>query len=271
MMQLEAAAGRPIAAPVARRSGPLRGVAFQRRLGELSAASDRVWLLALSVGLGFTLIAAYAVPFSSAGNFWAWAGLLIRGSLYLWAGDALRGRGGETLRRLFALGIVAGLFELLVDWGLVHWVHNGRLVYLTGKDVVLLASPVWMPLAWACVIVELGYPALRLYALLRRPLVATLCAAVAAGVTIGFYEYFAYRAQWWLYQPANAMLGAHCTLFIPFGELLMFLPILPIAAGAIGDEERPVARAIVGGARFAAAIAVGYALAYLLLEVGRPV
>jgi hypothetical protein len=244
--------------------------AFERRLRELSMASDAVWLVGLVVGLGLTLVAAYVTPFSAAGNLWAWAGLLIRASLYLWAGDALRGRGGETLRRLFAMGIVGGFFELPVDFALVHWVRNGRLVYLTGHDVVLLASPVWMPLAWAAIVVELGYPALRLFALLRRPAVATLVTALGAGVTIGFYELFAYRAQWWRYEPANAMIGAHCTLYIPLGELLMFLPILPIAAGAVGDEERPIARAVVGGARFAVAIAVGYGLAYALLEAGRP-
>jgi hypothetical protein len=249
----------------------LHNPGFQRRLAELSRSSDLVWLVAMSVGLGFTLIAAYVVPFTPEGNFWAYAGLLIRSSLYLWSGDALRGRGGETLRRLFAMGVVAGLFELLVDWGLIHWVHNGRLVYTTGSDVVLLASPIWMPLAWACVIVELGYPAIRLYSLFGKPLLATLATAVGAGVTVGFYEYFAYRAQWWSYEPANAMIGEHCALFIPLGELFMFLPILPIAAGVLADEERPVGRAVVGGARFASAIAVGYALAYLLLEAGRPV
>jgi|CXWL01.1.fsa_nt_gi hypothetical protein len=247
----------------------LDNTGFQNRLRELSTSSDLTWFVAMNVGLGFTLVAAYVVPFSPEGNFWAWAGLLVRASLYLWSGDALRGRGGETLSRLFAMGLVAGMFELLVDWGLVHWVHNGRLTYTTGSDVVLLASPIWMPLAWACVIVELGYPAIRLYALLRRPALATLVTAIGAGVTVGFYEYFAYRAQWWRYEPANAMIGDHCALFIPLGEVLMFLPILPIAAGLLGDEERPVARAVVGGARFAAAIAVGYTLAYLLLEAGR--
>jgi hypothetical protein len=42
-------------------------------------------------------------------------------------------------------------------------VSNGRLVYLTENDIVLLGSPVWMPLAWACVIVEISYPAIRLF------------------------------------------------------------------------------------------------------------
>lgn len=250
---------------------------FLRRIDELTPRSDLVWFLALNVGLGFTLVAAYVFPFSPEGKFWAYAGLFIRASAYLWSGDALRGRGGETLRRLFEMGLVAGTFELLVDWGLVHWVSNGRLVYLTENDVVLLASPVWMPLAWACVIVELGYPALRLFGLFRRrmtaaaPVVATLIAAVGAGITVGFYEYFAYRASWWKYERANAMIGDYCALFIPVGEFLMFLPILPIAAAVLRDDDRPVARAVVGGIRFAAAIAAGYTIAYLLLEAGRPV
>ena len=141
---------------------------FDRALDELSPASDRVWLLGLTTGLGFTLIAAYPFAHTASGVFWAYAGFLIRGGLYLWAGDALRGRGGDTIETVFRFGLVAGLLEILVDWGLIHWVPTGRLVYLTGNDVVLLGSPIWMPLAWACVIVELGYPALRGYGILRR-------------------------------------------------------------------------------------------------------
>ena len=249
---------------------------FLRRLGELSAASDLIWLIAMSVGLGFTLIAAYLFPFSPSGKFWAYAGLFIRASLYLWSGEAWRGRGGETLSGLFKLGMVAGIFELLIDWWLIHWISNGRLVYLTETDVVLLGSPVWMPLAWACVIVELGYPAIRLFGILKgrirtrtAALVASFIAASAAGLTVGLYEYFAYRASWWKYEKANVMIGDFCALYIPLGEFFMFLPVLPITARALSRDDRPVASAIAGGTQFAAAIAIGYALAYLLLEVGR--
>jgi len=178
--------------------------------------------------------------------------------------------------RLFALGLVAGAFELPVDWALIHWVRSGQLVYLTGNDVVLLGSPIWMPLAWACVIVELGYPALRLFGLWRARLgdrtaaiMVTLVVAVAAGNTVGFYEYFAYRAGWWKYLPAHAMLGGFCALYIPLGEFLMFLVILPIAALAVGEESRPRTAAIAAGVRFAIAIAAGYGVAYALLEGGR--
>jgi len=111
---------------------------FQQRLHELSPSTDRVWLFGLATGLTLTLVAAYPFAHTPSANFWAYTGLLIRGCLYLWAGDALRGRGGETLGTLFRVGIVAGLLEIIVDWGLIHWVPTGRLVYLTGHDVVLL-------------------------------------------------------------------------------------------------------------------------------------
>ncbi len=258
--------------------GPLERPGFLARLAQLSPASDRAWLAALLTGLAFTLIAAYGFPYpqSTSGKFWAYFGLLIRGAIFLAAGERLRGRGGETLSRLFALGLVAGGFELPIDWALIHWVGSGRLVYLTGNDVVLLGSPVWMPLAWACVIVELGYPALRLFGLWRERMgrrvaavLTTLIVAIAAGNTVGFYEYFAYRAGWWKYLPAHAMLGEFCALYVPLGEFLMFLVILPVAARVVGEESRPHAAAIAGGVSFAGAIAAGYGIAYALLEAGR--
>jgi hypothetical protein len=247
---------------------------FDRRLDELSSSSDRLWLLALSTGLTFTLIAAFPFAHTRSGIFWAYAGLLIRGGLYLWAGDALRGKGGEAIETLFRVGLVAGLFEILVDWALIHWVSTGKLVYLSGNDVVLLGSPIWMPLAWACVIVELGYPALRGYGILRHrasrasvAVTVSVTVGVLAGLTVGFYEYFAYRAGWWKYEPAHVMLGGFCAVYIPVGEFFMFLPVLPIMARALARTENRRAAMLESGALFAAAIAGGYALAYWLLEL----
>lgn len=254
-------------------TGALGDPRVERALDELSSASDRVWLAALSTGLGLTLVAAYPFAHTPSGVFWAYAGLLIRGGLYFWSGDALRGRGGETIETMFRIGLVAGLLEILVDWALIHWVPTGQLVYLTGNDVVILGSPIWMPLAWACVIVELGYPALRGYALLRRrmpPRTAAVAVSIAigllAGVTVGFYEYFAYRANWWKYEPARVMIGDFCALYIPVGEVFMFLAVLPIAAHALAQPDRRQKAVIESGALFGVAIAGGYLLAYLALE-----
>ena len=54
-----------------------------------------------------------------------------------------------------------------------------------------------------------------------------------AGVTVGFYEYFAYRANWWKYEPARVMLGDFCAVYIPVGEFFMFLPVLLIEGGDV--------------------------------------
>jgi hypothetical protein len=86
-------------------------------------------------------------------------------------------------------------------------------------------------------------------------------------VTVGFYEYVAYRANLWRYEKANVMLGDSYALYIPFGEFLMFLAILPIGARVLSMNHRRQTAFIEGGAAFALAIALGYALAYFLLEV----
>ena len=144
----------------------------------------------------------------------------------------------------------------------------------TGNDVVVLGSPIWMPLAWACVIVELGYPAVRLYGIARRRMTPVSAAAVVsvgigvlAGITVGFYEYFAYRANWWKYEPARVMIGEFCAVFIPLGEFFMFLPAIPIMARALVRPDRRTAAALESGGLFAVSIAMGYAVAYVLLEV----
>jgi hypothetical protein len=148
---------------------------------------------------------------------------------------------------------------------------RGNLLYITVNDVVLLGSPIWMPVAWAAVITELGYPAVRLYGFLTtvRPAAAlwqsTLAICVAAGITVGLYEYFAYKSGWWRYAPARAMIGHYCALYIPVGEAIMFIPILPIAAHALSDEKQSIAAIIESGVTFALSIAVGYAIAYFIL------
>ena len=66
------------------------------------------------------------------------------------------------------------------------------------------------------------------------------------------------------------MIGDYCALYIPLGEAFMFAALLPIATRTLArTDKQPMAAAIEGGTLFAAAIALGYALAYTLLEVGR--
>ena len=204
----------------------LEQLAVAERLGQLDRASDRVWAVALTTGLVCTLIAAYGFPYpvSASGKFWAYAGLLVRASLYLWAGESLAGRGGETLARLFRMGLVAGAFELLVDWWLIHGVSSGRLIYMTGNDVTLLGSPIWMPLAWEIVAVQFGYIGVRLFE--WRPVWGLLLAGLLGAINIPFYEEMARQVKWWKY--SNCQMFLHTPYYIILGEfgIVLMLAIL---------------------------------------------
>lgn len=251
---------------------------FLRRVDELSRSSDMVWLASMIIGLGCTVFTSILWPFSPAGKFTVYLIILIRIALYMWGGEALKGKGGEVLGGMFKIGVVAGMFELLVDWGLIHWITNGRLIYLSGNDVVLLGSPVWMPFAWATVIADLGYLVLRIFGALKKSMssqasyfTGSIIIGALAGPMIAVYEYFAYMCGWWKYEPANAMLGDYCALFIPAGEIIMFFFLLPIISRVFSREELKSDAFISAGVKFACCIAVGYTISYLLLEFGRAV
>src|SRR5512140_2131476 len=119
---------------------------------EFSGKTDLVWLAGNASALGATFIAAQWM--AADGQFWIYATVLSRVLLYAAAG---RREGCGIFRELLSMGLVAGFVELLADYFLVHWTRSGQLVYTTHGDVVLLASPIYMPFAWACVIVEFGY------------------------------------------------------------------------------------------------------------------
>ena len=55
---------------------------------------------------------------------------------------------------------------------------------------------------------------MRLYSLFRGApwgaWAASLVGGLTAGVFIGLYEYFAFRAGWWKYEPARVMIGPYC-------------------------------------------------------------
>ena len=63
------------------------------------------------------------------------------------------------------------------------------------------------------------------------------------------------------------MIGDFCALYIPLGEFLMFVPVVLIVAPALANDERSTSKVIRAGVWFAISIAIGYAIAYGLLEM----
>jgi hypothetical protein len=260
---------------------------FLKQLEKLSPQSDRVLIATAVIGTGCEILAGYFHPTS--GKFWVYFALICACSLFIWAQEALRDQGGRVIGRIFFMGVVAGTIELLVDWVLIHGVQNGKLHYvgLQGNgpepvnDVVLLGSPIWMPLSWACLITNLGYFSVRLYGVTQRRLGArfaavfvSLATGIVAGAILSFNESHANAAQWWQYDTAVHMLYRgtpwQVPLCIPLGECFQFLALFPIIAFALRwDEDEPTKGVLAGGFLFGIAIAAGYTLAYMLLEFGR--
>jgi Domain of unknown function (DUF6989) len=226
--------------------------------------TDRVWLTGNVIGLGLAFIAAFLAP--RHGLAFAYLAVMLRLALY--ARAATR-PAGEYFDRMLGLGLIAGFFAIFADYVLVRVLPSGQLVYLT-RDAVLLESPLYMPFAWACIIVEFGYGPVRLHARLRGTprgaWLAALSGGVAAGIAITVYEYLAFRAGWWKYEPAAVMIGPYCAAYISLGESLMFMVILPFLASLGRTALAPRSWAVRGGIGFAAIIVASYLVAYLMLE-----
>jgi len=233
-------------------------------LAGLEPRSDRVWLAGNLIGLSLTSVAAFGFP--GRGLVFAYLAVALRLVLYaLAAGRA----GSPYFDQMLRLGLVAGLFEIFADYVLVRGLVAGRLVYLT-RDAVLLESPLYMPLAWACFIVEFGYVPVRLYGLLRQApwgsWVASLAGGIVASFSLGLYEYLAFRAGWWKYEPARVMIGSYGPAYVPLAEGMMFLAMLPLLTWLGRAEASPGRRAIVGGVAFATIILASYGVAYVVVE-----
>lgn len=171
------------------------------------------------------------------------------------AGYALRFRDG-LLARLVVMGTFTGLLELLADRWLVEVTRT--LVY-AADEPFLLRSPVYMPGAWAGVLVPVGYVgwlATRRFGLLRGSLA---CAAFGA-LYVPVYEIIAFYAGWWVYVD-TPMLGK-APWYIVAGEGLFGL-VLPFTIRSV--ETRPLAWSVVAGSLVGLWIWPAYALAWAVV------
>lgn len=123
--------------------------------------------------------------------------------------------------RLFLLGLVSGFVELLSDRYLV--VDTLTLVYHSDEPM-LVASPLYMPFAWAAIITQIGYLAYILTHKHTRIWVATLVAAGLGALILPSFEHWASVSGWWYYQNCRMILDV--PYYIICSEILV-AAILP--------------------------------------------
>lgn len=130
-----------------------------------------------------------------------------------------------VLARLALFGLVAGICELFTDAAGAYVAHS--LIYPAGAPM-LVASPFYMPLSWALVLMQLGYLAWRLAGLSGRLPLWGACAILFAwgAINIPFYEEMAFHAGWWRYVQVRAV--GHTPLYVLLFEGLVAasLPLL---------------------------------------------
>lgn len=141
------------------------------------------------------------------------------------------------LGRLLLMGIAGGLVELLVadPWAL----RSGTLVY-EGDGPFIVDSPLYMPLGWAYVLLQIGY--LSWWVLQQRGLLAAIgVAALLGGTNIPIYEMLARAAHWWYYQYVPMILGA--PYYVLLGEALigLALPFTRSSGGAFRSTAENLA------------------------------
>lgn len=233
----------------------------------LDLQTDLWWLAMILAGFMATFLAAFGFP--GAGSFFMYAAVLARLAI---AGGVSQQPFGAVFGRLLPLGLATGVFALFGDHMLANWTEGGQRVYPDNSGV-LLSSPIYMPLFWACSVIEFGYVIVRIWGLLSSFLpgeaaagATILSGGVIASVWTACTDFWAVKAGWWSYRPGKWILGGACALYVVIATFLIFCSFLPILVRYLGCPGTRIYAAIRYGAIFGGVIFVCYVLAHLLVE-----
>ncbi|PTB95911.1 hypothetical protein C9994_09730 [Marivirga lumbricoides] len=106
------------------------------------------------------------------------------------------------LLRLTIIATIAGILELVTDFYLVETINS---LNYPQNEMMLWASPAYMPFAWSNVLVQLSFIGVLLTNRLGV-LKASIILCIAGGMYIPIYEHLANNAGWWNYNPDTTMI-----------------------------------------------------------------
>lgn len=164
--------------------------------------------------------------------------------------------GDDFLPRLLLFGLAAGIVELAADCWLVR--STMSLVYPNAEPMVA-CSPLYMPVAWAVVLTQVGYLG-WLISRKERMVEAVILTFVIGVFFIPLFEHFANGAGWWYYR--NVPMLGNTPLYIILGEGLICMGLPAFFAF---EAHRSVGKAVGLGVVQGAWIFVAYVIAYSLL------
>jgi hypothetical protein len=123
------------------------------------------------------------------------------------------------LLRLLIMAVAAGIVEVAISDP--YFVGNHTLVY-PQEGPFIIDSPLYMPLGWAYVLLQLGYVAWWVMQQ-KGDTVAIVVSTLLGGTNIPMYEALARRANWWHYQDVPMIFGA--PYYVILGEAFIGLAL----------------------------------------------
>lgn len=126
----------------------------------------------------------------------------------------------RVMVRLLTFGLIAGILELVTDDYLVVTINS--LVY-PGNEAMVWSSPLYMPFAWANVIIQLSYYGILL-SRWKGIEASSIIMAIAGGMYIPLYEHLAKDAGWWWYK-LNTTMVFNAPVYVIVCEALISLSL----------------------------------------------
>jgi len=125
------------------------------------------------------------------------------------------------LKRLLVFGLVAGIGELLADCWLVQ---NTRTLFYPTDEPMIACSPLYMPLAWAVVLIQVGYLG-WLLSQKEKLWVSILATTIIGFVFIPLFEHWAKGAGWWYYNNCKMIGNTPWYIILAEGMICSVLPL----------------------------------------------
>ena len=172
-------------------------------------------LLTMVMTLAFALVDAWLhLGYAS-------ASVLAIGMFLLIGFHAVKWQDG-FLKKLLLFGLVAGITELAADNWLVNGIHS---LFYPAEQTHIWASPFYMPLAWAVILIQVGYLGGLLG--MRKSLGLKVGISFVIGMMfIPVFETCAKYAGWWYYESASKFLETPWYIILGEGLICAALPII---------------------------------------------
>lgn len=160
------------------------------------------------------------------------------------------------LLKLLVFGLAAGVVELAADCWLVE--STGTLLYAGGEPMIY-CSPIYMPFAWAVVLVQVGYLGFLISG--HKPMWQSMLATLLLGfLFIPLFEHWANGAGWWVYQNTPMIGDTPWYIIMAEGLICLVLPLL-----FVYEVQKSYVRALIFGLIQGLWIWLAYVISFTLI------